>query len=53
MCVTTTTRAETLPDIPILSDFLPGYEASFWDGFGVATHWRHWPRQPACNQWCR
>jgi tripartite-type tricarboxylate transporter receptor subunit TctC len=29
------TFGEALPDIPILSDFLPGYEASFWDGFGA------------------
>ena len=31
--MTTTTRSEALPDIPTLSDFLPGYEASFWGGF--------------------
>jgi len=24
-----------LPDIPTLSEFLPGYEASFWGGFGA------------------
>jgi tripartite-type tricarboxylate transporter receptor subunit TctC len=35
LAVTTTTRAEVLPDTPNLSDFLPGYEASFWDGFGA------------------
>jgi tripartite-type tricarboxylate transporter receptor subunit TctC len=35
LAVTTATRAEALPDIPILSNFLPGYEASFWDGFCV------------------
>jgi len=33
LAVTTTTRSEVLPDIPTLSDFLPGYEASFWGGF--------------------
>jgi tripartite-type tricarboxylate transporter receptor subunit TctC len=33
LALTTPTRAETLPGIPILSNFLPGYEASFWDGF--------------------
>jgi tripartite-type tricarboxylate transporter receptor subunit TctC len=27
------TRSEVLPDIPSLSDFLAGYEASFWGGF--------------------
>ncbi len=31
--VTTATRSEALPEIPSLSDFLPGYEASFWGGF--------------------
>ena len=31
--VTTATRSDALPDIPTLSDFLPGYEASFWGGF--------------------
>jgi tripartite-type tricarboxylate transporter receptor subunit TctC len=29
---TTTTRAEAMPELPILSDFLPGYEASSWNG---------------------
>jgi tripartite-type tricarboxylate transporter receptor subunit TctC len=33
LAVTTAMRSEVLPDIPILSDFLPGYEASFWGGF--------------------
>ena len=31
--MTTATRSEVLPDIPSLSNFLPGYEASFWGGF--------------------
>jgi tripartite-type tricarboxylate transporter receptor subunit TctC len=35
LAVTTATRSEVLPDIPTLSDFLPGYEASFWGGFGA------------------
>jgi tripartite-type tricarboxylate transporter receptor subunit TctC len=35
LAVTTTTRAETLPDIPVMSDFLPGYEVSFWVGIGA------------------
>ena len=30
LAVTTATRSEALPDIPILGDFVPGYEASFW-----------------------
>jgi tripartite-type tricarboxylate transporter receptor subunit TctC len=33
LAVTTATRSEVLPDIPSLSDSLPGYEASFWGGF--------------------
>jgi tripartite-type tricarboxylate transporter receptor subunit TctC len=35
LAVTTATRADVLPDVPILSDFLPGYEASFYGGFGA------------------
>jgi tripartite-type tricarboxylate transporter receptor subunit TctC len=35
LAVTTATRSEVLPDTPSLSDFLPGYEASFWGGFGA------------------
>jgi tripartite-type tricarboxylate transporter receptor subunit TctC len=33
--VTTTARAEALPDIPTVGEFLPGYEASFWFGIGA------------------
>jgi tripartite-type tricarboxylate transporter receptor subunit TctC len=33
--VTTATRSEVLSDIPSLSDFLPGYEASYWAGIGA------------------
>jgi tripartite-type tricarboxylate transporter receptor subunit TctC len=29
------TRMEVLPDIPIMSDFVPGYEASYWIGLGA------------------
>jgi tripartite-type tricarboxylate transporter receptor subunit TctC len=35
LAVTSTTRSEVLPDLPILGDFLPGYEASAW--YGVAA----------------
>jgi tripartite-type tricarboxylate transporter receptor subunit TctC len=38
LAVTTATRAEVLPDIPPPSDFLPGYEASFWVGFGASRN---------------
>jgi len=35
LAVTTATRSETLPDVPVLADFLPGYEASAWLGLGA------------------
>jgi tripartite-type tricarboxylate transporter receptor subunit TctC len=35
LAVTTATRLETLPDIPTVGDFLPGYEASGWYGVGA------------------
>jgi tripartite-type tricarboxylate transporter receptor subunit TctC len=33
--VTTATRWPTLPDVPTLGDFLPGFEASTWIGIAV------------------
>ena len=36
--VTTTARLEVLPDVPPISDFLPGYEASSWDGIGAPAN---------------
>jgi tripartite-type tricarboxylate transporter receptor subunit TctC len=35
LAVTTSTRAEALPDIPTVSDFVPGFEASSWFGIGA------------------
>jgi tripartite-type tricarboxylate transporter receptor subunit TctC len=35
LAVTTATRSEALPDIPTVSEFVPGYEASGWYGIGV------------------
>src|SRR5262249_54031699 len=35
LAVTTATRSEILPDVPVLGDFLPGYEASAWLGLGA------------------
>ena len=35
LAVTTTTRSEAIPDIPTISDFVPGYEASGWFGLGA------------------
>jgi tripartite-type tricarboxylate transporter receptor subunit TctC len=36
LAVTTATRAASLPDVPVASDTVPGYEASAWFGVGVA-----------------
>src|SRR5262249_43305649 len=33
LAVTTATRSEALPDIPSVGEFVPGYEASQWNGF--------------------
>jgi tripartite-type tricarboxylate transporter receptor subunit TctC len=35
LAVTTATRSEALLDIPALSEFVPGYEASTWYGVGA------------------
>jgi len=35
LAVTTARRAETLPDVPTVADFVPGFEASAW--YGVAA----------------
>jgi tripartite-type tricarboxylate transporter receptor subunit TctC len=35
LAVTSTTRSEILPDLPLVADFLPGYEASAWYGIGA------------------
>ena len=36
--VTTTARLDVLPDVPPISDFLPGYEASSRDGIGAPAN---------------
>jgi len=36
--VTTAARLAVLPDVPPISDFLPGYEASSWDGIGAPAN---------------
>jgi tripartite-type tricarboxylate transporter receptor subunit TctC len=33
--VTSATRSDALPDLPILADFVPGFEASYWAGVGA------------------
>jgi tripartite-type tricarboxylate transporter receptor subunit TctC len=35
LAVTTATRFSGLPEIPTLSEFVPGYETSYWYGVGV------------------
>src|SRR5215472_3031314 len=35
LAVTTTARSGALPDVPSLSEFLPGYDASLWLGIGA------------------
>ena len=35
LAVTTAMRSETLPDIPAVGEFVPGYEASTWFGLGA------------------
>jgi len=35
LAVTTSMRSEALPDVPTLSDYIPGYEAYSWYGIGA------------------
>ena len=35
LAVTATTRLQTLPDVPPLGDFVPGFETSAWAGIGA------------------
>jgi tripartite-type tricarboxylate transporter receptor subunit TctC len=35
LAVTSTTRSEALPDLPTVSDFVPGYEVSTWAGIAA------------------
>ncbi len=35
LAVNTATRSPALPDLPTMSDFVTGYEASGWQGFGA------------------
>jgi tripartite-type tricarboxylate transporter receptor subunit TctC len=38
LAVTTVARSQALPDVPSLADFVPGYEASGWNGIGAPKH---------------
>jgi len=35
LAVTSASRANELPDVPTVAEFVPGYEASTWEGIGV------------------
>jgi tripartite-type tricarboxylate transporter receptor subunit TctC len=35
LAVTTTTRLDVLPEVPVMADFVPGYESSAWVGLGA------------------
>ncbi len=35
LAMTTATRSDVLPDLPTISDFVPGYETSSWSGIGA------------------
>jgi tripartite-type tricarboxylate transporter receptor subunit TctC len=35
LAVTSATRSDVLPDVPTVSEFVPGYEASGWQGVGA------------------
>jgi len=35
LAVTTATRVKVLPDVPAMSEFLPGYDATGWNGIGA------------------
>jgi len=35
LAVTTSTRSELMPDIPTVAEFVPGYEASAWNGLAA------------------
>jgi tripartite-type tricarboxylate transporter receptor subunit TctC len=35
LAVTTAKRSELLPDVPAISEFLPGYDATGWNGIGA------------------
>ena len=37
LAVTSAARSTVLPDVPVIADFVPGYEASAWYGIGAPT----------------
>ena len=41
LAVTTSARSETLPGIPTVGEFLPGFEASQWYALGAPKNSNH------------
>jgi tripartite-type tricarboxylate transporter receptor subunit TctC len=35
LAMTSATRSDMLPDLPVMGEFIPGYEANLWDGIGA------------------
>jgi tripartite-type tricarboxylate transporter receptor subunit TctC len=38
LAVSTVARANALPDVPTLGEFIPGFEARTWQGLGAPKH---------------
>jgi tripartite-type tricarboxylate transporter receptor subunit TctC len=38
LAVTSSMRAEALPDLPTVADYIPGFESSSWQGVGVPAN---------------
>jgi tripartite-type tricarboxylate transporter receptor subunit TctC len=38
LAVTTASRSQLLPDVPTIAEFVPGYEASGWQGIGAPSN---------------
>jgi tripartite-type tricarboxylate transporter receptor subunit TctC len=38
LAVSTVARANALPDLPTLGEFIPGFEARTWQGLGAPKH---------------
>ena len=47
LAVTTATRSEVLPDLPTIGEFVPGYEASTWNGIVAPKRHAGRHRRPA------
>ena len=38
LAVTSAKRLDSLPGVPTMAEFVPGYEAIVWDGLGAPAH---------------